>query len=171
MFTGVAGGTSLTYHFTEEKNVYLKYSRGWKPGHFNGGAVFSGQIIEPVRPEIVDSYEAGLRSCLVRRSAPGGPHGVLLRLPGPPGVPARAGQPGLPDLQQLVNAEEAEIYGVELDLHASPIEGLDLRFHMSFLESEYGKFGQTIYVAGPGDPPPGGNPEIREIPSTTPATA
>jgi iron complex outermembrane receptor protein len=52
-------------------------------------------------------------------------------------------------LFQLVNAEEAEIYGVELDLHASPIEGLDLRYHMSFLESEYGEFGQNISVLGP----------------------
>jgi iron complex outermembrane receptor protein len=65
-------------------------------------------------------------------------------------------------IQQLVNAEEAEVYGVELDLHASPIEGLDLRFNMGFLESEYGKFGQTIYVAARRTPG-GGKPEIREI--------
>lgn len=152
VFTGFAGGASLTYHFTEEKNVYLKYSRGWKPGHFNGGAVFSGEIIEPVRPETVDSFEGGLRSSWF--------DGLLQ-------VDLTAFYYDYQDLQvfqleqdtggtplfQLINAEEAEIYGVELDLHASPIEGLDLRYHMSWLESEYGKFGQTIYTVRRTPPP------------------
>jgi iron complex outermembrane receptor protein len=161
-FSGPAGGVSLTYHITEERNVYLKYSRGWKPGHFNGGAVFSGQIVEPVDEEIVDSYEVGLRSSWFD---------ALLQLD------LTAFYYDYQDLQvfqleqdsrgfpifQLVNAEEAEVYGVELDLHASPIDGLDLRFHMSWLESEYGKFGQTIFRQGP-RPAPGQPPEIIEVP-------
>jgi iron complex outermembrane receptor protein len=161
VFTGHSGGVSLTYHLTEERDVYVKYSQGWKPGHFNGGAVYSGQIIEPVRPELVDSYEVGLRSSWFD---------TLLQ------VDLTAFYYDYQDLQvfqleqdsrgfpifQLVNAEEAEVYGVELDLHASPIEGLDLRYHMSFLESEYGKFGQSIFVPGP-RPGPGQPREIKEI--------
>jgi iron complex outermembrane receptor protein len=162
VFTGVAGGTSLTYHFTEEKNVYLKYSRGWKPGHFNGGAVFSGQIIEPVRPEIVDSYEAGLRSSWLDGRLQVDLTAFYYDYQDLQVFQLEQDSRGFP-IQQLVNAEEATIYGVELDLHASPIEDLDLRFHTSFLESEYGKFGQTIYVQGP-RPAPGQPREIREIP-------
>ena len=57
-----SGDFSLAWNYSEDSNLYIKYSRGWKGGHFNGGAVSIFDIITGVDPEIVDSYEAGLRS-------------------------------------------------------------------------------------------------------------
>lgn len=152
VFTGFAGGASLTYHFTEERNVYVKYSRGWKPGHFNGGAVFSRDVIEPVRPETVDSFETGLRSNWFDARLQVDLTAFYYDYRDLQVFQLEQDTEGTP-LFQLINAEEAEIFGVELDLRASPIEGLDLRFHASFLESEYGKFGQTIYTTKRNPPP------------------
>ncbi len=50
------------FYDEQESNVYIKYSRGWKGGHFNGGATTRFDVITGVDPEIVDSYELGLRS-------------------------------------------------------------------------------------------------------------
>jgi iron complex outermembrane receptor protein len=166
VFTGPAGGASLTYHLTEAigyfvaGSVYLKYSRGWKPGHFNGGAVFSGNIIEPVKPETVDSYEVGLQSSWFDARLTVDLTAFYYDYRDLQVFQLEQDSRGFP-LFQLVNAQEATIYGTELDLHASPIEGLDLRFHMSFLESEYGEFGQNISVLGP-RPAPGLPPLIIE---------
>ena len=160
VFEGFAGGLSLTYHFTDERNIFAKVSRGWKPGHFNGGAVFSGQIIEPVDPETVDSFEVGLRSAWFDALLMVDLTAFYYDYQDLQVFQLEQDSRGFP-IQQLVNAQEAEVYGVELDLHAVPFEGLDLRYHMALLESEYGEFGQTIFVTGPRQP--GGRPIIRRI--------
>lgn len=145
VFAGTAGSAALTFDIVEDgtKSVYFKYSRGWKPGHFNGGAVISQQLIEPVKPDTVDSLEAGVKSSWL--------DGLLV-------VDAAAFAYDYKDIQifqiesdigvgpipQLINAQGARIYGAEIDLSVEPFEGLSIRFNAAYLDTEYSKFETTV---------------------------
>jgi iron complex outermembrane receptor protein len=154
LFSGPAGSISLTYHWTDDKDFYLKYTRGWKPGHFNGGAVLSGTIIEPVEPEKVDSIEGGFQTSWFDG---------LLDLSGAAffysfenmQIFQLQQEGGSLPIFQLINAQKAEILGVEFGLRAIPIEGLDIRYDVSWLDSEYPEFTSTIprVIRAPGAPP------------------
>lgn len=144
-FKGTAGSASLSYDITDDetKSVYVKYSRGWKPGHFNGGAFLSRQLVEPVDPETVDAFEGGFKTSWFDD-----------RL----SVDAAVFYYEYKDLQifqiesdgnvgpipQLINAQGAEIFGVELDLRVSPLEGLEITLNAAYLDTEYSKFETTI---------------------------
>jgi hypothetical protein len=53
------GTIRLTYRFREDTHAFLKYTRGWKPGHYNAtGSVFSG--VTKAKPETINAYETGL---------------------------------------------------------------------------------------------------------------
>jgi iron complex outermembrane receptor protein len=140
---GWAGEVSLAWNFTEDSSLFVKYSHGWKGGHFNGGATTVFDVITGIDPETVDSYEGGLRSLWFDDR-------VSLNLSAfyydyhdlqvfiieqtPLGYP----------IPKLVNAQSAEIYGVELDFGAEPLPGLNLTYNFAFVESEYADFSVTF---------------------------
>ena len=140
---GLSGEASLAWHFNEVSNIYLKYSRGWKGGHFNAGATSRFDVITGVDPETVDSYEGGLRSLWFDEQ-------VMLNLTGfyydyqdlqvfqleqtPAGFP----------ISKLINSDTAVVFGVELDMGASPIDGLNLTYNFAWVESEYTDFKTTL---------------------------
>src|SRR5262249_25162731 len=136
LWSGLGGEISLGWNFNETSQAYVKFSHGWKGGHFNGGAVTPFDVITAVKPENVDSYELGLRSFWLDNR-------VMLNLTGfyydyqnlqvfvleqtPIGFP----------IPKLENAQSATIYGAELDLAASPIEGATLTYNFAWVESLY----------------------------------
>jgi iron complex outermembrane receptor protein len=138
-WTAPSGEISLAWDYAEDSSLYAKYSRGWKGGHFNGGALDYFDIITGVEPELVDSYEGGLRS-----------HWFDGRLI----LNATFFYYDYQDLQvfvidqtplgypipKLVNASDAVVYGVELDLGAEPLPGLNLTYNFAWVESEYQEF-------------------------------
>ncbi len=55
------GTLRLTYRFREDTQVYWKYNRGWKPGHYNAtGSPLTGITI--AEPEVIDAWETGLHA-------------------------------------------------------------------------------------------------------------
>lgn len=114
--------------------LYASATRGYKPGNSN-----LTYLSEPVRPEFVWAYEAGLKTRLfddrVRLSV-GAYHydytdmqvfGVVAR----PGGGFAAG---------FLNAAEATIDGVDLEVIATPIDGLDINASYGYLDATYGSF-------------------------------
>lgn len=157
-FHGLSGSMSLTYDITDDetKSVYAKYSRGWKPGHFNGGAFLSRQLIEAVSPETIDAVEVGFRTewfdGLVKFSGAAFYYDFVDMQ-----VFQIESDGGVGPVPQLINAKGAQIFGAELDFEAEPIEGLTFRISAAFLETEYDKFESTISTTAPprGDGTPG----------------
>ena len=134
-----SGELSLAWNYSEDSNVYFKYARGWKGGHFNGGAVSVFDIITGVDPEIVDSIEGGLRSSWFD-------HRLKLNLTGfyydyldLQVFITEQTELGYP-IPKLANASDARVYGVELDLRTEPIDGLRISFNAAWVESEYEEF-------------------------------
>ncbi|MBW2693982.1 MAG: TonB-dependent receptor plug domain-containing protein [Deltaproteobacteria bacterium] len=134
-----SGDFSLAWNYSDDSNIYIKYSRGWKGGHFNGGALSVFDIITGVNPEIVDSYEAGLRSNWFDQRVKFNLTGfyydyldlqVFIVEQTPLGYP----------IPKLANASDAIVYGVELDLQAEPLDGLWITLNAAWVESEYKEF-------------------------------
>jgi iron complex outermembrane receptor protein len=152
------GDLSLSYHLSDDATVYAKYSRGWKGGHFNGGAFTASasqdvtqQILEPVEPETVDSWEAGLKSFWFDRRLMFNLTGFYYRYKNLQ-VFNLENQQGSVPVQLLINANDAEVYGLELEINARPVPGLDIRLQGGWLESQYLDFTRTFFrfVSSPG---------------------
>lgn len=150
-FDGVSGMASLTWRVTEEHSVYAKYTRGYKPGHFNGGSVFSGQLIEPVRREELDAFEIGGNGAWFDGRLTASLSGFYYDFRDLQ-IFALEQDAGSFPLPQLINAQSAEVLGAELELRVEPIRGLDLRYDVAYLDTEYGEFTNTLFRVPPRQP-------------------
>jgi iron complex outermembrane receptor protein len=149
IWSAPTGTLSLTYRFTPEISAYSKLSRGWKGGHFNGSANLL-EAIEPADPETITAFESGFRA----RAFDG-----RLDLSGAffyyryedYQVFLFENNLGSPPLLQIVNADDAENYGAELNIVARPLEdlvpdlfaGLRVEMTIGWLRSEFLDFTQT----------------------------
>jgi iron complex outermembrane receptor protein len=138
---GWSGDFILSWFFDDqENNVYLKYSRGWKGGHFNGGAANRYDIITGVRPEIVDSYEIGLRMSWLDSRIVTNLTGFFYDYQDLQVFQVQQDITAAFATTRLINSQRAEVYGVELDFAAEPFEGLSITFNAAWVESEYEEF-------------------------------
>lgn len=151
---GVSGDISLTYylgrHFdNEDVSVYGKYSRGWKPGHFNGGTALAIELVEPVDPEEVDSFEIGLRSQWFDQRLRLDLTAFHYMFTDQQIFQLQQEGVGVP-LPRLINAQESEIWGAEVELELEPIDRLELVVNAGWLDSEYTEFKTSIIFQGGG---------------------
>ncbi|MGD9700731.1 TonB-dependent receptor [Acinetobacter sp.] len=118
---------SLDHQVTEDVMVYGSYSRGFKSGIYN---LFGGPIA-PVDPEILDAYEIGFKSELMDGR---------VRLNG------AAYYYEYDDLQLsyqiqgasvVINAANAEIKGVDLELQAALTDTIELNANLGWNDSEF----------------------------------
>ncbi len=163
---GWAWNIRFAFHPVEDVTIYTQYARGWKGPHINGlvlsqATTSTGEsLTTPVKPERVDSIEMGLKSVLLAGRVK--LNGAIFyydyndiqvfRLRNTAG--------GVP-VNQLINAEDADILGVEFDIDLLPFEGLGppildrFNVYVSFawLDSQYTDFVNTI-KSSPGGVPP-----------------
>lgn len=116
-WTAPTGLVSLTYRFTDAFSAYWKYTRGWKGGHFNANQA----DVPPARPEEVDSIETGFNgSWLDSRVRLSGAFFYYKYKDYQLFLFENAA--GAPPILQIVNANDAEQYGAELELQAVPLQ-------------------------------------------------
>jgi iron complex outermembrane receptor protein len=142
-WTGWGGEVSLAWNYSESSNLYIKYARGWKGGHFNGGATSVFDIITGVEPETVDSFEGGLRSFWFDDRLMMNATGFYYDYQELQVFIIEQTEGGYP-IPKLVNATSAVIYGAELDLRAEPLPSLELTYNFAWVESEYADFVVTF---------------------------
>jgi iron complex outermembrane receptor protein len=147
------GLISLTYRFGDTASAYWKYSRGFKAGHFNSNSADE----PPAKAETIDSFETGMRGAWLDDR---------IRLRGSffyykysdYQVFVFEDNPGRPPTLEIINANDAQVYGVEVDADIRPLsdwapDALDdllvsLRF--GWLEGEYLDFTDTVLRTGTG---------------------
>jgi outer membrane receptor protein involved in Fe transport len=138
------GLVRLTYRFREDTHSYWKYTRGWKPGHFNATA--SGfQPILPAKPETIDAFETGLRGSWFE-----GRLGLDLSIfyysyDDYQLFTVKVDSGESPEFV-VINASNAEVYGSEIDLVARPFPGTFLNVRGSWLDSRFNDFTQQQFV-------------------------
>ena len=135
---------SYDHHFTTDLMGYLSYNRGFKSGLFQ--ATVLGPDQKAVNPEILDAYEGGLKADLFDKR---------LRLNSSLffynykdlQVSILASGSGVTATQ---NAGSAQMYGLDLDATAVPIENLNIRAGFNLLHSEYTDYANaSVFVQNP----------------------
>ncbi len=140
---------SLKYRFNDDVTAYWKYSRGWKGGHFNA----NDADVPPAKPETLDSVEAGLRGSWLdaRLNLSGSVFYYKYRNYQ---VFLFENSDTRPPILEIINANDAEQYGIELDLELRPLQDwewtpellgdLKLTLRFGWLQSQFMDFVNLI---------------------------
>ncbi len=163
--SGSFGPLEPTYHFLQHLNnaatsgraaldytvrpgllAYASITTGFKSGGFNGGLLDSDPAVayrqlQPIRPESITSYEAGVKSDFLddRLRLNGAAFSYqyhdlqIFNL-----VPAAANG-GLP-VNVLTNAPRATIKGIDAEADLKPLQDLTLGFTFGYLDTALGDF-------------------------------
>jgi len=144
------GTVRLTYRFREDTHVFWKYTRGWKPGTYNAT---SSRVtgVSTADPETIDAFETG-----VRGSWFDGRLGLDFSLfyydyQDYQLFTAQQFAGGQPEFV-ILNADDAQVYGAEIDAVARPWPGAFANVRLGWLESEFLDFVQiqqaTVVIGG-----------------------
>jgi outer membrane receptor protein involved in Fe transport len=137
------GNLTLTYHFNQDASAFAKYSRGFKSGHFN--ALASEDIAQPpADPEYNDAWEAGLAGAWFDRRLSGSVNYFYYRYEDYQIFLFRD-VANEPPVLEIVNAAQAENYGIEIEGRLLPlrgwapqvVEGLQLSANAGWLHGEF----------------------------------
>lgn len=143
---------SLGYQMTDDVYGYFTYSRGFKSGGYNDQIGNSGafgndleafrQAAAPTKPETADSYELGVKSVLAddRLRLNGTVFYVeyddLQRQINIPLIVNGQQQ----QITQFFNAASQDVWGIEGELTAIPVDGLTLRAVVGYQDCEVKEF-------------------------------
>ncbi|MEE9271684.1 MAG: TonB-dependent receptor [Robiginitomaculum sp.] len=137
----VSGNVTVSYNWSDNFNVYGKYSRGFKAGGFNlsnrsraGAGTFDA--------ETITAYELGLKARLFDNRVRLSLAGFDQRLHGQQ-VAIFNGT-----TFDLNNAGDVSIQGVEWDIQAAPSDNLFVTFAGSYLNGKYNSFDKGPCTAG-----------------------
>jgi outer membrane receptor protein involved in Fe transport len=147
------GQIILTWHIDEGSQAYARYTRGFKAGHFNAQAT---QDLDepPADPEFNDAWEVGLRGGGWLDDRLTGALSLFYYKYTGYQVFLFRDQADRPPVLEILNADEAENYGLELEGHIEPlldlvpplVEGLRIGANFSLLHGEYLDFQVTTTV-------------------------
>jgi iron complex outermembrane receptor protein len=143
---GFSGDVSMNYQLFDNYAVYGKYGRGFKAGQFNGAAGlgnFEIDLVQFVEPETVDAYEAGFKSNFLDRRVLFNAAAFFYRYNDLQVFVLDNSLATLPT-PRLVNANDAQVWGLEADVRIRPLEWLEIFTNIGFLESEYLDFTDTV---------------------------
>jgi iron complex outermembrane receptor protein len=129
---------------------YFTYSQGFKGGGFNAlpGAVVAGEntLAQPFNPETLDNYEIGFKTILLQNR-------VILNTALYYGLyndiqkisVVTMGEGENIQVQRITeNAAKGKIKGIEVELQALPMEGLQITGHIALNDTEYTDFPNAI---------------------------
>lgn len=126
---------TLRYKLNSETSMYVGYSRGFRSGGFNQTGVGSAGIVgvgDLFDQETADTYEAGVKARFLDRRLI---TSLSVYHTKAKGTYFFVFDPNT-STQNLGNLDEVEYQGVELELQATPVDGLDLYLRGGLTDSE-----------------------------------
>ena len=138
LFQNKITSNKVTYRFavrqdiTDHVNVYASYNRGFKSGIYalqSAGAA-------PVKPQVIDAFEGGLKSELLDRMLRVNISGFHYKVKNYQvrAAPSNAATP------ILLNATDVKVDGVEAEVTFQPTRDLQVTANGTYLKSRFGKF-------------------------------
>lgn len=145
---------AIRYEIAPRTNVYASWSKGYRSGAFNFNPPAVASEWRAVSPETITAYEIGFKTAqdIFHFDVAGFYYdygnlhvATLLRSPQCGAVPV----PPAPDtcnqfLNVYLNAPKAEVYGIDAQATASPLENLNLRAGFAWLKATYKKFPNAV---------------------------
>jgi outer membrane receptor protein involved in Fe transport len=134
------GTVRLTYRFREDTHAFWKYTRGWKPGTYNATSSLA-QGVSVADPEEIDAFETGLRGSWFEGRLGLDFSFFYYSYTDYQLFTAQQFAGGQPEFV-ILNADEAEVYGAEVDAVGRPWPGAYLNVRFAWLESQFLDFVQ-----------------------------
>ena len=135
------GTVRLTYRLRENMHVFWKYTRGWKPGTYNAtSSPVTG--VSSADEEELDAFETGFRGSWFEGRLGLDASFFYYDYSDYQLFTAQQFAGGQPEFV-ILNADTAEVYGLELDAVARPWLGAFLNVRFGWLESQFVDFVQT----------------------------
>jgi iron complex outermembrane receptor protein len=128
------GKVTLDYSVNDDVLLYGTISNGFKSGGFNGANSNSTRQLEPIRPEILTSYEIGVKSTLADGTLQLNAAAFFYDYEDKQEQEAAVTFVG--NISGLGNVDESEITGAEIDLQWVPGDGWNINLGVAFLDSE-----------------------------------
>lgn len=131
----VSWKVGVDYHLSEDSLVYANVSQGYKAGSYPALSVATWDGYEPVTQESVLAYELGIKSSMAdgRVQFNGA---VFYSDYEDKQVRGKLLDPIFGALDKLFNVPESDIFGAEIEVAASPVDGLTLSAAVTYLDSE-----------------------------------
>ena len=128
------GTASVSWTPNSDTNVYAKYSRGYKSGGFNLGALVAGT--GEVGPEYINDYEGGWKQNFFNGTFQTNMAVFYYQYYGlqANNATVQNSSPAIV-INELVNIQNAHAWGVELETKWRPIENLLVLFNYSYLNA------------------------------------
>ena len=140
IFQAPTGTVRLTYRFREDTQAYIKYTRGWKSGHFN--ATTGDRGITVADPEQIDDFEAGLKGSWFQGRLSLNANFFHYDYENYQIFTVQIPLNGNAEFV-VINASNAINYGAEADAVLRPLPGTFLQARFSWLESQFIDFVQS----------------------------
>ena len=147
------GSLSLRYHFRDDISAYAKYSRGFKSAQFSVGGPGT-DVFTLADPETVDAFETGLSGAwfdgrLAIQAA------LFYYSYDNYQLFTTNKSARQPPTRIVVNANDAVLYGAELEIEVEPLDGLRVTSRLGWLEGEFLDYSERIFrTVGPPIPVP-----------------
>jgi iron complex outermembrane receptor protein len=140
-FSSFTPRISVRYTLPSDDNLYATYSRGFKSGGFN----ISGVSNSPFQPEKVDAFEVGLKTS-PRRPVSANVSAFYYKYKNQQVLSAVNG------LNVTANAASSNIKGVDIELVATPAEGLTLTAGAAYLHAKFDRYPAAVVNSPTGGP-------------------
>ena len=125
---------SLSFQATDQVMAYVSASRGFRSGGYNGRPFFR-EAVDSFDPEYVWSYELGIKSEWLDRRLVVNAAAFFNDYTDIQLTSNRAASGNVAVITE--NAGQAEIKGFELEIHARPIEQLDLIAGIGYVDAKF----------------------------------
>jgi iron complex outermembrane receptor protein len=144
---------SATYELTDEINAYAAFGRGFKSGGFDmrGDATATPATVNGYDPEIVESYEAGLKGAVLDRRLRFTTAAFYTEYMGQQITTQRVNPAGTGVVSFVDNVGSSTIYGWEFEGQAQFTERLSANVALGYTKAEFDKF--LAFVPNPTAPP------------------
>jgi outer membrane receptor protein involved in Fe transport len=149
-WTAPTGTIRLTYRFRDDMHVFGKYTRGWKPGTYNAtGALVNdfptqtqGPNVSTADPETIDAFETGVRGSWLEGRLNLDLSLFYYSYSDYQIFIAQQFEGGNPEFV-ILNANDAEVFGAEIDAVGRPWDGAFVNVRFGWLESQFLDFVQV----------------------------
>lgn len=137
------GSVGLKYYLREDLSTYWKYTRGWKGPQYNvRDGLRPAFPVDLAKPEKLDSFEIGFHgSWFDERLSLGG--AAFWYLYENYQIFVVTNDASSPPQRVVINANDAQLYGAELEATLEPTEALLMDLRVGWLESKFLDFSDT----------------------------
>jgi len=149
IWSAPTGSVRLTYRFRGDTHVFWRYTRGWKPGTYNATSTlqrdfFTGATsanVSTAKPEKIDAFETGVSGSWFDDRFRLDLSFFYYSYRNYQLFTAQQFEGGQPEFV-ILNADDAEVYGADLEAVARPWIGALLNVRFGWLDSQFLDFVQ-----------------------------